>query len=64
MKDNIIVIKSFDFAVQVVETYKALVNDTKNLFYQNLLKASTSIGANVSEAVNAPSKVDFKYNLQ
>ncbi|VYU69596.1 Uncharacterised protein [Clostridium tertium] len=35
MKDNIIVIKSFDFAVQVVETYKALVNDTKNLFYQN-----------------------------
>lgn len=29
MKDNIIVTKSFDFAVEVVEAYKVLVKDKK-----------------------------------
>ena len=64
MKDNIIVIKSFDFAIEVVETYKSLVKDKKEfVLSKQFLKAGTSIGANVSEAVNAPSKVDFKYKL-
>ena len=31
MKDNIIVTKSFDFAVEVVEVYKVLVNEKKSI---------------------------------
>ncbi|TGY42124.1 four helix bundle protein [Clostridium sartagoforme] len=64
MKENIIVTKSFDFVIQVVETYKILVKDKKEfVLSKQFLESGTSIGANVSEAVNAPSKVDFKYKL-
>ncbi len=64
MKDNIIVTKSFDFAVEVVEAYKVLVKDKKEfILSKQFLESGTSIGANVSEAVNAPSKIDFKYKL-
>lgn len=64
MKENIIVTKSFDFAIEVMETYKILIKDKKEfVLSKQFLESGTSIGANVSEVVNAPSKVDFKYKL-
>lgn len=64
MKENIIVTKSFDFAIEVVETYKILSKDKKEfVLSKQFLESGTSIGANVSEAVNAPSKIDFKYKF-
>ena len=57
---NIIVEKSFAFAVRIVNLYKHL-NETKKEFVlsKQLLKSGTSIGANVSEAEQAQSAPDF-----
>ena len=48
---NIIVEKSFEFSVRVVNLYKHLMN-TKNEYVlsKQLLRSGTSIGANVAEA--------------
>lgn len=64
MKDNIILEKSFQFSIKIVKLYKFL-NEGKREFdlSRQLLRAGTSIGANVEEAVGASSKRDFKYKL-
>ncbi len=60
MEDNIIVNKSFDFAVRIVNLYKYLNNEKKEyVLSKQLLRCGTSIGANVSEAERAQSKADF-----
>ena len=60
MKDNIILSKSFDFAIRIVELYKYLVNEHKEyVLSKQVLRSGTSIGANVNEAVEAQSKKDF-----
>ena len=58
--DNILVSKSFKFAVRVVNLYKYLC-DTKKEFTlsKQLLRSGTSIGANINEAQDAQSKNDF-----
>ena len=58
--DNIIETKSFDFAVRIVNLYKYL-NDTKkeHILSKQLLRSGTSVGANVAEAEQAQSKLDF-----
>lgn len=33
--DNVIVTKSFDFAVRIVKLYKYLIDEKKNILYQN-----------------------------
>jgi four helix bundle protein len=59
-KPHIIREKSFDFAVQIVELVKKLQIDKKEyVLSKQLLKAGTSIGANVHEAEHAQSKPDF-----
>jgi len=64
MSSNIIVDKSFTFAIKIVNIYKKLVNDKKEyILSKQLLRSGTSIGANVREGVNGVSKVDFKYKL-
>ena len=57
---NIIVGKSMDFAVRIVNLYKYLCND-KNEFVlsKQLLRSGTSVGANVREAIYGQSKADF-----
>ena len=64
MKESIIKNKSFDFAVRVVKLYRFLC-ETKREFVisKQLLRAGTSIGANVREALNAESKADFIHKL-
>ena len=57
---SIIERKSFDFAVRIVNLYQYLCNTKKEfILSRQLLKAGTSIGANVAEAQQAQSKADF-----
>ena len=57
---NIIEEKSFAFAVRIVNLYRHL-NETKKEFVlsKQLLRSGTSIGANVAEAEQAQSTLDF-----
>lgn len=60
MSENIIVDKSFNFAVRIVNLNKYLNNEQKEyVLSKQLLRSGTSIGANVSEAERAQSKADF-----
>ena len=65
MKKNIIQTKSFEFAIQIVKTYKTIVSEEKEyVLSKQLLRSGTSIGANISEAVRAQSSKDFVHKLQ
>ena len=60
MSENIIVDKSFDFAVRIVNSNKYLNNEQKEyVLSKQLLRSGTSIGANVSEAERGQSRADF-----
>ena len=60
MKDNIILDKSFEFAVRVVKLYRYLCDDKKEyILSKQLLRCGTSIGANINEAQAGQSKADF-----
>lgn len=63
-KDNVIQIKSYAFALEIVKTYKYLVQE-KNEFVlsKQLLRSGTSIGANVEEALGGQSDKDFYFKL-
>jgi len=63
-KHNIIVDKTFCFALKVIAVHKHLVADSKEyVLSKQLLRSGTSIGANVNEAVEAQSKADFIHKL-
>ena len=60
MSDNIILDRSFDFAIRVVKLYKHLCDDKKEyVLSKQLLRSGTSIGANINEAQAGQSKKDF-----
>lgn len=59
MKENIIVIKSFQFSLQILQLYKLLIKHNEYIISKQLLKSATSIGANVEEAGAASSRKDF-----
>lgn len=64
MKNNVIKDKSFSFAVKGVNLYKRLVKDQNEyVLSKQVLRSSTSIGANIREAQNAESKADFIHKL-
>ncbi len=59
-KDNLIVGKSYQFALMVIELYKFLTDNKREyVLSKQLLRSGTSIGANVNEAQAAISKKDF-----
>lgn len=58
-KENIILDKSFHFALQIIELYKLLIAEKEFVLSKQLLRSGTSIGANVEEATAAISKKDF-----
>ena len=58
-KENIILDKSFDFALQIIELYKQLVAEKEFILSKQLLRSGTSIGANVEEATAGISRKDF-----
>ena len=56
--------KSYAFAVRVVNAYKYLVKNHKEyVLSKQLLRAGTSIGANITEAQGGISKADFSAKL-
>ena len=60
MNENTIVDKSLDFAVRIVKLCKYLTQEHKKfVLSKQLLRAGTSIGANVAEAQRGQSKADF-----
>ena len=63
-RENIIVKKSFEFAIEVVIFCELLEENKKYVIARQLLRAGTSIGANVREAQNAESKVDFIHKIK
>lgn len=59
-KDNVIQIKSYDFAVRIVKLYKHLSQEKREfILSKQLLRSGTSIGANVEEAIGGQSRKDF-----
>jgi len=59
-KDNVIQIKSYAFAVRVVELYKHLSQEKREfVLSKQLLRSGTSIGANVEEVIGGQSRKDF-----
>lgn len=60
MTENVLLEKSFPFAVRVVRAYKYLVEEKKEfIISKQFLSSGTSIGANSEEAVGGQSKADF-----
>jgi len=58
-KSNIILEKSFDFAIEVIELYKILNSKGEFIISKQLFRSATSIGANVNEGTAAASTKDF-----
>lgn len=63
-RENIIVEKSFRFALTIVLYCESLEENKKFVISRQLLRSGTSIGANVREAQNAESKADFIHKLK
>lgn len=64
-KNNVIVEKSYKFAIRIVRLYQYLVKEKKEYHLSvQVLKSGTSIGANIEEAVGGFSKKDFIAKLQ
>ncbi|MCX6334927.1 MAG: four helix bundle protein [Bacteroidia bacterium] len=63
-KANVIVDKSFQFALEVVLYCEVLEENRKFVLSRQLLRSGTSIGANVREAQNAESKADFIHKIK
>ena len=58
-KNNIIVQKSYAFALQIIQLYKSLIDRKEFVLSKQILRSGTSIGANIHEAVAGESKKDF-----
>ncbi len=63
-KENVIVEKSFKFALKIVLYCETLEENKKCVISRQLLRSGTSIGANVREAQNAESKADFIHKIK
>lgn len=58
--DNVVQIKSYDFALRIVKVYKYLSQEKKEfVLSKQLLRSGTSIGANIEESIGGQSKADF-----
>lgn len=63
-KRNVILEKSFEFALQLIEFSELLESKNKFVVSKQILRSGTSIGANVREAQSAESKADFIHKLK
>ena len=63
-KENLIVEKTFQFAIKIVQYCELLEENKKFVVARQLLRSGTSIGANVREAQNAESKADFIHKFK
>ena len=63
MKENVIAIKTFDFALTIINLFTELKNENEFIISKQLLRSATSIGANVEEAIAAQSRKDFVHKM-
>jgi four helix bundle protein len=63
-RQNVIVEISFQFALNIIEFSELLEENKKFIVARQVLRAGTSIGANIREAQNAESKLDFIHKLK
>lgn len=63
-KENVIVQKSIDFSLSIIQYCEALEQDRKYVIAKQLLRSATSIGANIFEAQNAESRADFIHKMK
>ena len=63
MKESIIKIKSFEFALQIIGLYSFLLEKKEYVLSKQLLRCGTSIGANVNEALAGESRADFVHKM-
>ena len=62
---NIVLEKSKDFAIRIVNLYKYLNDDKKEyVLSKQVLRSGTSIGANITEAECGFSEKDFLFKMQ
>ncbi|HRH51408.1 MAG TPA: four helix bundle protein [Panacibacter sp.] len=61
---NLIVELTFSFAIRIIKYVEELERRKKFVIARQLLKSGTSIGANVREAQNAESKIDFIHKMK
>jgi len=59
MKQSLIKEKSYSFALRIIGLYKELLKQNEFVLSKQLLRAGTSIGANVEEALAGQSRADF-----
>ncbi len=63
-KDSILKIKTFAFAVRIIKLHKYLkIKHKEFVVSHQILKAGTSIGAQVREAEHAESRKDFLHKI-
>ncbi len=63
-EENIIVVKSYQFAVRCVNLYKYLCEEKHDyIIGKQLLRCGTSVGANVKEAIRGLSKAEFSAKM-
>lgn len=63
-QDNVIVNKTVDFSLAIIQHCEVLEQDRKQVVARQLLRSATSIGANVFEAQNAESRMDFVHKMK
>lgn len=63
MRYNLIMDSSFKFSLKIIDLYKRLLKEKEYIISKQLLRSSTSIGANIFEASAASSKKDFAYKM-
>ena len=63
-KENLIIKITFQFALDIIKYTEVLQENKKFVIAHQLLKAGTSIGANIREAQNAESKADFVHKFK
>lgn len=64
MFDNPVIQKSKEFALEIINLADILQDSHEFVFYSQILRSGTSIGANIREAIYAQSKPDFISKLQ
>jgi len=62
-KQNIILTKSYAFALDIINLYKFLIDKKEFVMSKQIMRCGTSIGANIHEGVASESKKDFIHKL-
>jgi len=63
MKESIVQTKSYAFALLIIQVSRSLHEAHEYVLSRQLLRAGTSIGANIEEANQAESKADFIHKM-